>query len=438
MKFLVEWIDGAPNVSAEERATTCDLRIVVGDTNACLHKDEVAGESYESIVVPAVHLAEGIATDWWNIFGGRDCKRSIWPYGTGFILPCLSFGCHGSTFEVSGEQMHCENPGVRFWRVDAETISRDAAEHELARFVQDVVDRLSAEHVEESEVQLRWKRVSESRLGPEETAFCESAGALGVDPYAIGGGDADFIMQAGKVFSGATLTEFLAGVNSIRLEWRYGALASVADAALQVGPRSTLPELRAAADSADGGLRERRDSEGVWGPAYRLARAFRQTIGVNQEFEFNSVYSIAGMLGNASFEKSEGLSGVEGVVSWGTDVHIHLRRSRYGLPWFENFNMARAIGDAICFPEDGPSVINRLHGAERQAAGRAFAAEFLAPVEAVLGMDQEGYDVGEIAGRFVVDPRVIQHQIENRDRIERACSVQLKSAVVDPACEFQF
>ena len=109
-------------------------------------------------------------------------------------------------------------------------------------------------------------------------------------------------------------------------------------------------------------------------------------------------------------------------MSRGVDVHVHLRKSRYGPPSFENFNLARAIGDAVCFLEDGPSVINRLHGAERQAAGRAFAAEFLAPVEAVWGMHEEGYDVGEIAGRFVVDTRVIQHQVENRDRIERACS----------------
>ena len=286
MRFLVEWIDGAPNVSAEERATMCDLRIVVGDTNACSHKDEVGRESYESIVVPAVHLAEGIATDWWNIFGGRDCQRPIWPYGTGFILPCLSFGCNGSTFEVSGEQMSCENPGVRFWRVDAETISRDEAERELTGFVQNVVDRLSGEDIEGTEVQLRWKRVAESRRDPDENAFCEAAGALGLDPYAIAGEDADFIMRAGGVLSGAPLTEFLAGVNSVRLEGRYGALASVVEATREVGPRSRLPELRGAASEVDCGLRERRNGEGFWGPAYRLARGFRQTIGVNKDYQF--------------------------------------------------------------------------------------------------------------------------------------------------------
>ena len=425
MQFSVDWIDGLPNASAEERATMCDLRIFVGDTNACSHRDDAAHKAYESVVVPAVYLAEGVATDWWSIFGGRDRNCSIWAYGTGFILPCLSFGCDGSMFEVSGEQMNCENPGVRFWRVDAETVSREEAECHLSRFIEDVVERLLHERIEGSEVQLRWKRVSESRQDPEEAAFCEAAGALGLDPYVVDDRDADFIVGAGRVLSGIPLTEFLAGVNLARPEVRDRALASVEEASRTFTPSRRLPELRAAAESVDCMLRERRDGEGVWGAAYRLARAIRLTTGVGEEHEFDSVGSIAGKLGNPSFQWSEGLSGIDGVVSRGSEVHVHLRKPRYAGPWLENFNLARAIGDAVCFPEEGDSVINRLHGAERQAAGRAFAAEFLAPVEAVWGMMQEGYDIGEVAGRFVVDPRVVQLQIENRGRIEQACSVTI-------------
>ena len=400
----------------------CDLRIFVGDINACSHKDDVAQEAYESVVVPAVYLAEGIATDWWSVFGGRDRKRSIWSYGTGFILPCLSFGCDGSMFEVSGEQMHCENPGLRFWQVDAETISREEAECHLSGFVENVVDRLSADGIDASEVQLRWKRVSESRQDPEEEAFCEAAGALGLDPYVMDNGDADFIVRAGGTLTGTPLTEFLAGVNPLHREGRCKELDSVEETSHTISPRWRLPELRGVAEAIDCALRERREGEGIWGSAYRLARAMRRTLGVDREHEFHAVCNVASKLGNELFEPSEGLSWVDGVVWRGADVQIHLRKPRYAGPWLENFNFARAIGDAVCFPGEGASVINRLHGAERQAAGRAFAAEFLAPVETVWGMVQEGYDVGEVAGRFAVDPRVVQLQIENRDRIERACS----------------
>ena len=63
-----------------------------------------------------------------------------------------------------------------------------------------------------------------------------------------------------------------------------------------------------------------------------------------------------------------------------------------------------------------------LHQAERQAAGRAFAAELLAPVESVLDMAHSGCDVDEISGSFHVSPQVIARQIENQDRIREACA----------------
>ena len=54
--------------------------------------------------------------------------------------------------------------------------------------------------------------------------------------------------------------------------------------------------------------------------------------------------------------------------------------------------------------------------------GRAFAAEFLAPVKSVLYMVGSGCDVDEISGSFNVSPQVIDWQLENQDRIRQACA----------------
>ena len=77
-------------------------------------------------------------------------------YRMGFILPCLSFSCDGSTFEVSGEQMECENPGLRFWSAGNEVVPRDEAEAELGSFVDRVVARLGSRDVRGSEVEFCW------------------------------------------------------------------------------------------------------------------------------------------------------------------------------------------------------------------------------------------------------------------------------------------
>lgn len=106
----------------------------------------------------------------------------------------------------------------------------------------------------------------------------------------------------------------------------------------------------------------------------------------------------------------------------GDDVRIHVRE-RGNRDWArqaERFAFARAIGDVVCFRDTPRSVVNGLHQAERQAASRAFAAEFLAPVESVLDMVDSGCDVDEISGSFDVSPQVIARQIENQDRIREA------------------
>ena len=86
MQFLTEWISEGPNASAEERATLCNLQIFVNGENACLHFDPDSKTTFEHITVPAVHLAEGLATDWWSIFGGRDREHQILPTVRG--SPC--------------------------------------------------------------------------------------------------------------------------------------------------------------------------------------------------------------------------------------------------------------------------------------------------------------------------------------------------------------
>ena len=429
MRFSVEWLDGAPNACAEERATLCRLRVFVGDENACVFYDPQTDEKYDHVIAPAVHLAEGIATDWWSIFGGRDREHSLLPWRTGFVLPDVRLKFDGATFEVVGDQLHCDNPKLRFWLVDTETLSRDATESVLANFVERVVDKLARDGVANSEVALCWSRVSESRADPEERPFCEAAGALGVDPYSISDTDASFIDAAGDLFFGEALIEFLAGIGKTHHAAspdgapRHAARTAVLDSLHQLERRprykARLPELHDAARQVRD-VTVCRPGERSWAPSYRAAREFRRAMGVPRDAAFESSKAVARTLGGRNFAPVQDLSGVQAVILRDdSDVRIHLRDRgrRQWSAWAENIAFARAVGDAVCYPEAGRSVVNNLHDAERQAAGRAFAAEFLAPVEKVLDMFHDGRDIDEISASFNVTSQVIAHQIENRDRI---------------------
>ena len=420
MRFSTEWIEQGPNASAEERATLCRLRLYVSEENACRFFDPSSDSACDHVTVPAVHLAEGLATDWWSIFGSRDREHPIRNYRTGFALPDVTLGFDGSTLEVRGEQCASENPDVRFWQVGSEGLPRDLAESTLAKFIEVVAQRLATVGVPNSEVALRWSRVSRSLDNPDERAFCEAAGALGIDPYAVSETDALFIEQAAELFSGEALLEFLAGAGDTArgdlLDWVR---------AVETRPReqACLPELNGIVDriaeAASGKPKER-----GWATGYRAARVFRNAVHIPRGERFGSLSDVTGRLGSASFACAPGVPGISALVCRGDDIRIHVRQRG---PWewarhAESFAFARAVGDVICFGDTRRSVVNSLHRAERQAAGRAFAAEFLAPVECVLDMADSGLDEEEIAGSFNVSPQVIAWQVDNRERIREACS----------------
>ena len=50
------------------------------------------------MIVRAVHLAEGIATDGWRVFGGSNRQHRIQRYRTGLGFPNVRFRADGATF----------------------------------------------------------------------------------------------------------------------------------------------------------------------------------------------------------------------------------------------------------------------------------------------------------------------------------------------------
>ena len=438
MKFSVEWIDGGTNAAAEERATLCDLRILLGNENACRFLDDIANETFDALTMPAVHLAEGIARDWWRIFGSRDRRHSLLPYRTGFILPDLRLGFDGATFEVVGHQQRCANPGLRFWQVEGEVTPRADAEAALASFVQAVVDKLAGEGIQHCEVALAWARVAASRTDAAEAAFCEAAGALGVDPYAISDEDAKFIEQAGELFAGEALIEFLAGGcrhpkrladgPSPPFTRRWSTLTWLRNLESRQRYECNLPKLA----ELRGQFRTsstRQPGEQPWAQGYRIARRLGSELNLNGS-HLKTPEALTKKLGGKGFQRVDGTDvepSIRAMVAQnGAEPRIHLRdHGRGKFLWAtqaETFVLTRAVGDVLCSSQSGHRVVNNLHNAEQQAVGRAFAAEFLAPVENVLGMAEEGLDNEEIASEFNVSPQVVQHQLDNSERVATARS----------------
>lgn len=419
MRHSIDWLDDAPNSAPEERATVADLRLFLGEQNVTTHM--LGTKVDDHVTVSLYGLANGIAHDWWSILGARDREFSLRHYRTGYLLPDIRIRFDGAAFEVSALQCAYTNPELRFWGGMTELLTRVQGEAWLASLVSDILDRLASQKIGDTSVALRWRRIEASR-NSDERSFCEAAGSLGLDPYQLPDDAARFIEASEEIFgNGEPLVEFVAGsalVDSARLlEW-------VAHKRSDREARHRLADLHALAEKIIETV-PTRAKEPAWAMGYRLARAARNALNLDQQYCFDSFASLACRLGAAtSYTVSGTVDGISALRCERTDgTHLYIRDhsgSNHAEPT-HLFALARAIGDAICFPIDQSSAVNHVRYAYRQSAGRAFAAEFLAPIDEVMSMRDDDHDVYSIADRFGVSPFVIERQIENRERIADAC-----------------
>lgn len=418
MRFSVEWLDEAPNRAPEEQATAAELQVWLGGSNATLHF--IGEQPGTSVHIPVYTIAEGLALDWWRLFGSREEEISLKRYRSGYAIPDVRMRFDGAAFEVHAEQTTYRNPNVRFWAGQSETLGREEAEATLINFIEAVLDRLQGRGVEETTASMRWARVRASLADPEERAFCEAAAALGEDPYAIADAAASTIEQSSRIFEDEALTEFLAGArgkDEVRLlAWIDGARHMPS----YIARLGDLPGLALQAAQAAPAI----EGEHGWARGYRRARACRAALGLGDADRVRTYKQLAKRLGNSNFRAKASVDGIR-VLREDDDrgVMLHLRSRDGGSAQAEQlFSLARGIGDVACFPEPAIAPVNDLLHAYRQRCGRAFAAEMLAPVREVRAMWHDGRDRLTIADEFGVNELVIEHQLENEARIEQACA----------------
>ena len=428
MRFFLDWHDDALNASAEEKATVADLKVLVDDVNVCEHLSEPTSgvrQSVGEIAVAAHPIAEALVFEWWRLFGRRDDEFQLFRHRSGYALPDLRMDYDGERFAVVCRAREYDNPPLLFYRDAAQLLSKDRAESEIGSLIDQVVGRLRAAGLAKSALQLRWERVRESIADVDERPFCEAAGAMGLDPYGLSDQAADFIEQAGTLLEGEALLEFLSG-----LPLAGPSASRLAELLKWMGGCENRPRYKSRLPLVEG-LRQdssrpsgRNASEPPWARGYRCARWARGALNAGPGERFRSVRELARRLDAPNFSSAAPISGVRALIQFDhDDVRVHLGRAPLRRrPESALFALGRAVGDAIANPPVERSVVNDLHDASRQAVGRAFAAEFLAPVDEILSMRDDGKDAASVAAEFGVSEEVVERQLQNRRRIESACA----------------
>lgn len=349
-----------------------------------------------------------LLSNWWRIFYRRDAPYRLWEFATEdrdnvqYALAVTSYG--------ASIKLHARSENGRELDLGQGSKTMPVAmleQHLLA----EVLHPLSARHWLNGKSALPLhsllRRVEDSRAQVAESAFCRTAGALGLSPYDLtdeGAGQIRDLLvliadeDARLDFSSAVLSEHLTEGHA----W----VRSQLDERRQQNAMPVLIELRKNCTvTANVVVRPFRHG-------YDLARAARDYLKLAEDRSVGDVAGLSKMLGAAdglglSTEAPGSLRAFQSLEAEVPTLIVEDEGERSSV-----FTLARGIGDFIAFGSRASCVADLY--TDRQAVGRAFAAEFMAPRKAVVRMvEEEDRSLSEIAQHFGVSPSVVHRQYEN-------------------------
>jgi hypothetical protein len=156
---------------------------------------------------------------------------------------------------------------------------------------------------------------------------------------------------------------------------------------------------------------EKKKGVAPWDVGKQQAEAVRRRLRLADDRAIGGLPGLEKFFGAAGFQASamadDPLRGFRGQADH--DPVIVVRESG---PAGTAFLLARAVGDYLGY-DDAEAPISELR-TDRQAMGRAFAAELLAPADGVIHMiDQEGQTKLAVARHYGVDLPVVSYQYAN-------------------------
>ena len=201
------------------------------------------------------------------------------------------------------------------------------AEDAFSGLIDEVLERLDSKSVAATSARRRWARVRQSRLDPDESAFCELAGALGLDPYRVDDGVAEWIETAAELFEGEARNEAFAGTRPEHLKRLVSWVRETESRSPDESEVSGLTAITTqVADAAPGNGA----IVPAWSLGYRRARAMRRVLDLSEKDGFADFQGLARVLGASSAIQTD--QAAHGSRDCGRCDPIWMARARIHVP----------------------------------------------------------------------------------------------------------
>lgn len=426
----------SPPCSADEleAATWASLRIRVAGRLVTEFWNDDTGQLEDHIYVPLFPIVEWTVKNWWALLHEpcpyeqptrarassnqayiawlhRHCIQSA---DSGLVLPRFHIFSNGPSVCVAWEEDQVSFSAIRYWSSRSYLLNRGDVRSALGRFVDTVMSWCKNVHnARVSRLRLDWDAIKNA--GHDEEMFCVAAGHLGLDPYDLdhwpGGIQSLITDELGDHLREPIATDFLEATDCSNVSTLWNWILT----AQSTFHLSKHPAIWTGPD----GFQTGKD----WG--YHLARQVREQLKLNPSEPLDEISTTIQSLGDYRFrfEDHNHLPSkrIEAIVGWTSEQSAIVAGPRRAYPEESTrFLMARGLFQVFTGCADGARLLTNAKTWPQQA-GRAFAAELLAPQEGVavdadedLSLEERKEFEKSLAQKYRVSTMLVEHQLQNQ------------------------
>ena len=408
--------DGSP----EERACFGAVGVRLNDLWLSEGHDPFVGRVRQAPMVSAYHLAEWLIWNWWRLRWEPRSHAVDWGFthrmasiGSGYVWPNIVIFSDGERIAIVARPSRDQEASGYRYIADAAVVlpSRDF-ENALDLFVDQVVGQLDTEGIAGSNLQQLRADLRSERRDREVGLARKMEALLGFDPDEAPDGAVDLLIADTMAIGPSAAAELAAeGGGSGRII-HAGDLFALADAEgfqVSANDRFVLREWQPFA----------RAQTPAWFVGQQAARSVREQLRRrDQPIRDRQLTELLAV--EPSVLSGRRTAPMSFSIARADRNAVIVLRSRWKTG--RRFELARILGDQLVGADD--SLLSPVTSSYtyRQKLQRAFAAELLAPFEAVddlLAGDYSDEQQQDVAEHFQVSPLTIRTLLVNHRRIER-------------------
>ena len=366
------------------------------------------------VVVPLFSVAEWLVTNWWHIWYEIEdtgeqrpdfaSRHNLAFAADGFVLPSLTMTAASGRMQLRWAAYKPLHARIEFVDDGSENVTREDLETEFRNLIDAVIERLHGRPdtaPAADNLARNWYAIN--GLDADEIEFSRAAALLGIDPFDVPAQVAAAIVAFWERADPSVRDDALASATedslarvSAWLDRAIEALAGTTNATDWPDIRQALPVMA---------------TTEPWERGYILARATRERVGTNGG---RIDLPHQGPLAIPHRQTEPPSSRIHGLVATDTPACVTVPRGPTGT----RFLIARALGEYLGRAVPGRGLLSSL-ATDSQAQSRAFAAEFLAPAEAlrhrITGASVDPEQADDLAQEFGVSSELIRRQIQNHE-----------------------